>query len=114
MIEYQKYIGINYDELNCWGFIELIFKNEFGIIIGNYDNQVELLKKNLWIKISLGYEKKFDVIVFRNGFRRHVGMVIGNSKFIHCIENKNSCIESYLDCKWKYQIASIYRHSKLK
>ena len=128
-MNYDKYIGLPYkdngrdiDGIDCWGLVRLYYKQELNIDLpsytdeydGPYDTNVTRaigLYKDSWNKTntpSVG-----DVVLFNiYGEPAHVGVYIGNNKFIHSRENKDSVIESLNSVKWNKRLEGIYKHSE--
>jgi len=123
---YEKYIGIPYvtngrteEGVDCWGLVRLFYRDELNIDLPSYDTayygpsdderiaSLMDLHKGDWSKQD--NPKVGDVCVFNIlGEPCHVGIYIGNNKFLHSRENRDSVIESLDNVKWKNRLEGIY------
>jgi len=134
--KYTKYLGIRHDYLktNCISLIKLIYEKEkvnslledvcsfLGFTEGKVTNsqtwstELNMVALNDWLdkntkKVSLTTMQEYDVIVFksaRSNFVKHLGMYIGNNKFIHLSENDYSKIDEYGHL-WRMITLGVYR-----
>jgi len=127
---YNKYVGIPYQDngrteagLDCWGLVRLVYKREYGIELPSFDTQYlgsrdvdatsELLAQNRenWqpdLSRTIG-----SVVLFRVlGRESHVGIYIGNNKFLHARENHSSVIESLNSSMWKDRVVGFFKYSE--
>ena len=116
MINFEKYMDISFKEkgrdlsgLDCYGLIYIFFKNELGIILPDFlevkyhgdwskkgeDHILENIP-NTFNKVVDSEFKKFDLHLFfdSTGIASHVGMNIGNGKFLHINEGSYSRISN--------------------
>lgn len=108
------YIGIEYtDDFKCWDLVRLFLCEQIEVDVGPVDEQTHNVAGGKWNQVQLGKEQCFDVLVFRDGIGTHVGVVLGDGKFLHTFRGGNSCIESYKGVKWRNKIRNIYRHKSL-
>lgn len=121
-----KYKGRDFNGVDCYGLIYLILKNEKGIELLEYEyskkwylegkNYILDIKNDLknWKKTELDKIKPFDVILFYATPRKlvvnHMGLSIGEEKFIHVSEDHNSRVEKLNDF-WVSKIYAIMRYS---
>lgn len=128
--EFDKYIGIPYKNqgrdingIDCLGLVNLIFKNERNIVLPDFleikytdsnwrksgENHILENISDNWKKINLREAKKYDIHIFydKYGVASHLGMNIGNRKFIHVNLGGNAVIGS-LDI-WKKKIYATMR-----
>lgn len=123
-----KYMGRDFDGVDCYGLMYIIYKYERKIELpdfleikydknwykkgGNHVLDCRGSIKNTWDDVSEPY-KMFDGLLFYLNSKKivnHVGMYIGNGKFIHVHEGTNSCIER-LDTKiWLSNLYSAIRY----
>jgi cell wall-associated NlpC family hydrolase len=129
MINFRRYIGIPYkykgrdfDGVDCYGLLFLIYKEELGIILPDFIYDVDWYKKNenhilnnigtvdgtFWKKIDPPY-KIFDAIIVFLASRKianHIALYIGNNKMIHSYE----CTSVMTDSIDNYRIYSGIRY----
>lgn len=122
-----KYKGRDFSGVDCFGLVYLILKNEKQIELSEYDysrkwylegkNYIVDIKNDLqtWSSIDIEQIRPFDVILFYASPKRiivnHMGLYIGEEKFIHISEDHNSRVERIND-HWISRIYSIMRYSK--
>jgi len=122
-----KYKGRDFSGVDCFGLVYLILKNEKQIELLEYDysrkwylegkNYIVDIKNDLqtWSSIDIETIRPFDVILFYASPKRiivnHMGLYIGEEKFIHISEDHNSRVERIND-HWISRIYSIMRYSK--
>ena len=127
-MNYDKYIGLPYLDngrtptgVDCWGLARLFYKDEFGIDLPSYTEEyiggtdphiveaVNLYKDN-WEEITtptIGDLCLFNIF----GEPMHVGVFIGDNKFLHCRRGSDSVIESLTNIKWKNRFVAFYKHA---
>jgi hypothetical protein len=127
-MNYNKYIGLPYatngrDEsgIDCWGLVRLFYKQEYAIELpsyteeysGAYDTRIlEMMDqyKNNWSQVQT--PETGSVIVFNIlGEPFHVGIYIGEDKFIHARDGMDSVVESVNSPKWSKRIEGYYKYS---
>ena len=109
-MRYEGYIGIPYAELDCWGLVCRLYREQFGLDLPALDQSVEVADRHEWEPVSRGRELPGDVAVFREGCGHHVGFVVARGKMLHTVSGGASAIERYTGIKWAAKLASIYRH----
>lgn len=129
----NKYVGLqfvrdgrDFDGVDCYGLICLIYEYELGILLnpfsGIYTNDlpktmVEIAKtmnqdRDNWDSPS--EIKEYDMIQLRTGRHAfHVGIALGNNKMLHVEEGCDAVIERLNSPLWKNRIEWIYRHKCL-
>ena len=127
-MNYNKYIGLPYtsngrDEsgIDCWGLVRLFYKQEYDIDLpsyteeyaGAYDTRIlEMMDqyKNNWSQVQT--PEIGSVIVFNIlGEPFHVGIYVGEDKFIHARDGMDSVLESVNSPKWTKRIEGYYKYS---
>ncbi len=97
--------GLSKKGIDCSGFLYITFRSKFGLNLPRstqYQAKVgrRISQKNLRIG---------DLVFFKTGwFSRHVGVYVGNSKFLHVSSKKGVTISSLNNRYW----APRYRFSK--
>lgn len=127
-MNYSKYIGLTYLDngrteagVDCWGLARLFYKGEFDIELPSYSEQysggsdpqireiVELYKDN-WELSSTA--EAGDLCLFNIfGEPTHVGIFIGDRKFLHCRRGLDSVVESLDNPKWKNRFVGFYKYA---
>ncbi len=126
-MNYSKYIGLPYVDngrdttgVDCWGLARLFYKGELNIDLPSYvesysggsDPQiveaVSIYKDN-WQLESKG--NPGDLCLFNIlGEPTHVGIYIGDNKFLHCRQGQDSVVESLTNPKWKNRFVGFYSY----
>ena len=77
--------GMNKQGIDCSGFVHLAFKNK---LHKNIPRTTELMSKNGKI-VKLKNIRPGDIVFFKTGWKvRHVGIYVGNGKFIHASSSR--------------------------
>jgi len=127
-MNYEKYIGLPYKELgrdvtgiDCWGLVRLFYKQELGIDLPSYADLYTSSRdpdlpatieshKDSWLlsdTADIG-----DVCLFNiYGEPLHVGIYIGNNKFIHARDGKDSVVESLDSTQWSKRFQGFYKYT---
>ncbi len=122
-LTYGKYLNKEFliNKQDCFALIQQFYKNEYNILIGNYERDDNWFKKNPYIiKENFGREGFIevdkedmilgDIVVFKSG---HFGIYLKKEQFLHHERNKLSTIEQLTD-SWKSLISNVYRHKDKK
>lgn len=126
-MNYNKYIGLPYKNLgrdeagiDCWGLVRLFYKNELQIDLPSYDNLYtnsdsaevpELLSKykDNWLQDNKGAPG--DVCLFNiYGEPSHVGIYVGDNKFLHAREGRDSVIDSLDSPQWSKRFQGFFKY----
>ena len=127
-MKYNKYIGLPYaangrDEsgIDCWGLVRLFYKQEFNIDLPSYTGEYDGAYDTRILQMVAEYKNNWEqpsepevgsVIVFNIlGEPFHVGVYIGEGKFIHAREGMDSVIESVNSPKWAKRVEGYYKYS---
>lgn len=118
-----KIDGRTKEGIDCWGLVCLVYKEQLGTILPQYDvkfndcsshslrkmaREIDKSKKN-WDRVE-GSPKPFDVVLLRNGkLVSHIGIVIDREKMLHITDKLNSCVESFLGIFWRNRVEGFYR-----
>jgi hypothetical protein len=128
-MNYDNYIGLPYKEngrddtgLDCWGLARKFYKQELGIELpsyaelydGSYDPklpQTVNYYKDSWTRVQS--PQAGDLCVFNIlGEPTHIAVYIGNEKFLHSREGKDSVIERLDNPKWANRLEGYYRYTE--
>lgn len=117
----QKYLGKPYDECDCWEITKLFYKEELNINIpfetnygvpGSDEKYRKKISKVVEMHrcdfkevdtLEIGDIILFDIL----GTAAHVGVYIGENKFLHSIREVGCVVESL--AKWKRKVKGYYR-----
>lgn len=136
-----RFVGIPFVErgrtrigADCWYFVHLVLKEQFGIIVPTYDGvgwaeggdrealaRFMAAHKDEWRRIPEGQERAGDVPLMRYfGQPIHVGVVVAPPLMIHCERGTESCLAYYdrrpwrhqlPDGRWMSRVEGFYRHA---
>lgn len=118
-----KNLGRDFDGVDCYGLLWLIYKEERNIVLPDftelmYDqkwyrkhNHIVDNISDEWSKVKEPF-KRYDAIIFYGRYEvaDHIGVYIGDNKFIHITENSTSMI-SRLDDYWCKKIYGVIRYN---
>lgn len=133
-MDISKYIGIpfkdkgrNFEGLDCWGLVWLIYLKELGIELPSYTEQYvtaydqeflkvliqEACESSIWQSIESDFEKPGDVILFRIlNCPCHVGLIVKKEYMVHVWKDINVCIERYTTSLWRTRLRGFYRYAR--
>jgi hypothetical protein len=127
-MNYDKYIGLPYLEngrteagVDCWGLARLFYRDQFDIELPSYSDKynggqdpaiVSAINTHIdnWEQLStpnIGDLCLFNIL----GEPTHVGIYVGDNKFLHSREGKDSVIESLDSIKWKNRFQGFYKYT---
>ena len=127
----QDYIGKPFidggrgpDNFDCWGLVKYIYEKEYKIYVEDYfisaldtlrvAETMATEKILKWEKINMPEESDLVTISMDftrpRGFVNHVGIYLGDGKFIHTRLKTGALIENINDIKWKSRIEGYYRY----
>lgn len=126
----NQYIGIPFEEANCWVLTKRILEVEFGLEIPSYgpleyggkahlkdisDRMDAAAKARPWVEVPLEEASCGDVIKLRmkQQLKFHVGLVFAPGWMIHTEEGALSSAEEYTTWEWKHVGKRVYRHEEL-
>lgn len=114
--------GRDFDGADCWGVAILFYKEYFGIDLPSFRNEYYVsdtarlkeliaLHREGWERVtkpSVG-----DLVLFKVlGQETHIGVYIGNDKFLHALENQSSVVQSLTSLEWSKRIVGYFRYSE--
>lgn len=127
-MNYNKYIGLPYASngrelsgVDCWGLACLFYRDELGIELPSYselyttasDPQVvEAINQHRdnWLLTTDAVAG--DLCLFNiYGEPAHVGIYVGDNRFLHAREGRDSVIESLSSSQWSKRFQGFYRYS---
>jgi len=119
----EKYVGLPFEEYNCWQLICLVYRNEFKINLPTYENEYtdaldakkikKIYERELKIWTSIKTPQPPDLIICRvRGQPWHTGIVIAQNEMLHTQRYSNAVIERYDRFTWKNRIIGFRRHNQ--
>jgi cell wall-associated NlpC family hydrolase len=122
MTDYSKYIGIpfkyggrDYNELDCYGLVMLLYKELQGIELPDFNSPSFLseihdliaLEKQKWTpcELEVGAVLLFSI----KGYGSHVAYYIGDDSFIHTWEATNGVTIERLGISWAHRLLGCYK-----
>ncbi|SES85225.1 NlpC/P60 family protein [Thorsellia anophelis DSM 18579] len=105
MNQYATWKGVRYrlggsskKGIDCSGFVQLTFKEQFGVTLPRSTREQQKIGEKI-AKTALIHG---DIVVFNAGSTgRHVGIYIGNDKFVHASTSIGVTISDMNDRYWK-------------
>ena len=127
-MNYDKYIGLPYLDngrteagVDCWGLARIFYKDELGIELPSYAEEYIGGSDPAIVEAVALYEDNWessstpvvgDLCLFNIfGQPTHVGVYVGDNKFLHCRQNLDSVIESLDNIKWKNRFVGFYKYA---
>lgn len=124
-MRFGRFIGLKYKDrgrdwsgVDCYGLVELFYKEELGVAVPSYDystadNRTEVAREmergmGEWVRIE--EPEPGDVIVFRIfGLPIHTGIYAGEGDFLHTFRRTETCFERLDSLTWADRIHGIFR-----
>jgi cell wall-associated NlpC family hydrolase len=114
--------GSSVDGVDCWGLVWLTLARCYGLQVPRYDayedaqslTAARLIQAGWaeWLEIARGQEQPGDVLAFKDPKSKlpvHCGVVIGEGRFLHCMEGRETCTERYDIGVWNKLLVRIGR-----
>lgn len=93
-----KYGGLSKRGIDCSGFVYITYRNKFGI---DLPRTTELQSKT-GVQIRQHQLTTGDLVFFKTGFtKKHVGIYMGDRKFLHASTSKGVTISSLDNVYWR-------------
>lgn len=118
-----KYVGLPFDQYDCWQLVCLVYKNELDITLDTYKNEYydALDRENIatiyvremqQVYFKVDTPEEFDVVVCRvKGQPWHTGIVIEPGEMLHTQRYIDAAVERYDQFTWKNRILGFYRYN---
>ncbi len=89
--------GLSKRGIDCSGFVQLTYKKRFGVDVPRTVNQQVKVGR----KVSPRNLRAGDLIFFKTGFfNRHVGIYLGDRRFLHASVSRGVTISNLSDRYW--------------
>jgi cell wall-associated NlpC family hydrolase len=93
----------------CWDLVRQVYRDKFCEDLGT---ACELDMRD-WQVISFDQLKIGDVVLFRDPpFRKHVGVHLSDTAFLHLVEGVGVSVARYRDPVWRLNYLKAYRWKK--
>ena len=106
MMGFQEYIGIPWDQLNCWELVRKVQRECFGIDLPVTPERAE----NFVEKVTV--PKPGDILQMKSapgGPNKHAGVYIDESRVLHTEIISGSLIEDTRSIRFKWRPIQVYR-----
>lgn len=125
MIDVLKYLGKKWSpDFNCWDFVSLIYKKEFGIELCKYGindsrnikeacKAVETECSNaVWAEVEKPVENDL-MLLGKGNLRWHVAFLINQDTAIHLIDNGGVMVQDLLTLKSEFNTFKFFNHAQV-
>jgi cell wall-associated NlpC family hydrolase len=115
------------DGLDCWGLVQLVYKEKLGIKLPSYTDEymcatdgeaIQAIVNNAkaqWREVPAAGEGAYDLALIRvMGHERHIGLVVRAGMLLHIEERRTSTIESYHGPMLARRVVGFYRHEFMR
>lgn len=125
----EKYLTVPFAEkgrsmegADCWGLVQLIYKQELGIDLPSYlecyetTNDRDVLGKLIADERGAKWSEpkspqEYDIIILNmRGVPMHVGIVLPGRRMLHCARGVGTVIERYDGLKWQLNVMGFARY----
>lgn len=123
MNKYIKYIGLSFNDYDCYNLVKLIYKEVHKKDILNTNvkhNQSDLINQSYlgevdnWVEVKEPLEGDIVAIRLDSNYPKlvtHFGIMINDKQLIHTTEKTNCVVENIT--KYYKLVAGFYRHKDL-
>lgn len=131
-MDIMKYIKIPFKDrgrdengVDCFGLVQMIYQDEFKIKLPSYIEMYANEKDKKAICHAINSEKKlsgwletttpkFGNLIILNLLGRplHLGVMLDENTFIHCMKGKGTIIENTTDISWRNRINGYLKWKK--
>ncbi len=123
----QRYVGVPYEEHDCWGLVRLIYARELGVLLPSVPNppaplspvdEIERRRallvqhrdhSGLWKRVPLADIEVADVWVGRAAGSPHVGVMVATGWMLHSLAGTGCCLERVAALSWAGRNDGYYR-----
>jgi len=126
---WNAYIGIPFaekgrgpDGVDCWGLVQLVYRQERGIELPGYEWCYETTNDRDSLSFTIDHERiakwntvetphSMDVVILKmRGVPMHVGLITKKNHMIHCARGIGTVHEPYNGMRWHNKIAGFSRY----
>lgn len=126
-MDYNKYIGLPYlsngrteSGVDCWGLACLFYRQELGIELPSYNElysdsnspevaQVINQHRDTWTTVAS--PQPGDLCLFNiYGEPAHIGVYVGDNRFLHAREGRDSVVESLGSAQWSKRFQGFFKY----
>ena len=126
---YNDYVGIPFlakgrekTGVDCWGLAILVYSEQFNITLPSFSDNYDFEDTDRIAELTAQYKEAWEettepkpgsIVLFKVlGQVSHVGIYVGNNKFLHCRENHSSAIESLDSISWNKRLAGFFNYAE--
>lgn len=110
--------------VDCWGLVHLIYRERLGIVLPDkagihtaHEKDLAAIAQamdeeaSLWKKVEK--PDVYDVVLMRRGILAcHVGICVGEGRFLHVVEGTDSTLEDLGGLRWGKRVVGFYRYER--
>lgn len=135
-----KYVGLPYDDFNCWELVRYVYDSEWGVALPEYagdyldEEESEIIsaliagessKPETWTVVAKKQDsnlvqfmppKEGDVLwswIASPRHPSHVGVVVDETLMLHTRKATGAIVQSYRDRITSPKVEGIYRHVRM-
>lgn len=120
MINIEDYIDLKFSDYDCYDFASLIYKKELGISLPTFsyslDNGNTVAKSvanGTRIFTRIEKPEPYAIVLMKTGqYKRHIGVMIDNKKFIHMIRDHSPVVSSIRDNEYSNNIIGYFTYKE--
>ncbi len=130
-MDWARYIGIpklaggrTLAGLDCWGLPWLIYRDELGILLPEYDGAyvdtserdtiARLIDGGRHVWRDVDSPRPFDLLLFEvEGIASHIGIARNAREMLHVEDRDGSCCVELRRSPWRRRLVAIGRHEAL-
>lgn len=122
------YIGIPFEELDCWQLCVRVYAQELGIQLPSFVSDYadandraalerifseELAKPSRWRQVESGDEGEFDLALMRlSPLPTHVGLLTGDHRILHSLPGPGAVVESRQSLRLRGNVVGYFRYDE--
>ncbi len=113
-----KYIGRPYEKYHCFDLVKEVYLDFFNLSLSNYYESKDIPANSTIQSLIISNKGDFvkvdqpqfgDIVVIKLfGYSCHIGVCIGEGKFLHSIRKVGSCVDNLK--RYEKLIDGYYRH----